>query len=621
MVALLIGAITGAEFLFRIKGGIDDLLASSPVTHHRPDNPFPTRMSPITAFCLLCAGSGLLAFRPEKSRWTIAREIAAILTLTASALGLIGFVYGVPTFYRLGPYSSLAIHTTVAFLLLGCAMLAARPDEGLMAILTRGTAGSLLARRMLLAAILVPLVLGLLRVKGEQAGYFNVAFGTAVFATSVVLLFVSLVWWNAVSLDRAENARHERDRQLAALRELAMRYVSEPDLDRVLEDMVMAAMTITGAEKGTLQIFDPHTNSLQLRASKGFSPAWLAFYDRVHGEGATCGEALRTGRRIIVNDVASSPIFADTPARDLQLKEGVRAVVSTPLESRSGQILGMISTHFPQPHLPSETELHSMDLLARQAADVLERSLAEQRLEKLVDERTAALRDTVGELEAFSYTVAHDMRAPLRAMQSFSTLLLDDYAGQLALGGHDLLQRIADSANRLDHLIQDVLNYSKIVRADLPLEPVDTQGLIEEMIQSYPNLRPDAADITMASPLPAVVGNRAALTQVFSNLLGNAVKFVAPGVRPRITIRSEPAQLSTLFVRLYFEDNGIGIPAAEIPRLFQMFHRGHVPGEYEGTGMGLAIVRKAIERMGGRLGVESDVGKGSRFWIELKAAR
>src|SRR5205085_5690903 len=124
-------------------------------------------------------------------------------------------------------------------------------------------------------------------------------------------------------------------------------------------------------------------------------------------------------------------------------------------------------------------------------------------------------------------------------------------------------------------------------------------------------------DIHIETPLPSVLANEAALTQVVSNLLGNAVKFVAPGTRPRIRVRADG---ENGFVRLWFEDNGIGIPKDAQPRLFQMFQRLNRADTYEGTGIGLAIVRKAVERMGGTLGVESEPDKGSRFWVKLRRA-
>jgi PAS domain S-box-containing protein len=241
--------------------------------------------------------------------------------------------------------------------------------------------------------------------------------------------------------------------------------------------------------------------------------------------------------------------------------------------------------------------------------------LAEQNLERTVAERTAKLREMFGELEAFSYSIAHDMRAPLRAMQGFAYMLEEELGKEATPRVQDYLHRISTSANRLDLLIEDVLNYSKVVRAEVRLAPVETDAVLREIVDSYPNLQ--EAEIKIDGALPRVLGNRAGLTQAIANLLGNSVKFVRPGTMPKIRIRSEENNGT---VRLWFEDNGIGIPREAQERVFQMLQRVNSRDEYEGTGIGLAIVRKAIERMSGRVGVESEPGQGSRFWIELARA-
>ncbi len=236
-------------------------------------------------------------------------------------------------------------------------------------------------------------------------------------------------------------------------------------------------------------------------------------------------------------------------------------------------------------------------------------------LEQRVRERTAKLEEIIKDLETFSYSITHDMRAPLRAMQGFSKMLLDSYRGQFDAQGVDYLNRIADAANRLDLLIRDVLSYSQIVRADLQLVPVNTDKLAREIIELYPGLRPPDADVVIAQKLPTVLGNEAFLTQCFSNLLGNAVKFVPPGTHPRVELSAERCNGH---IRLKVTDNGIGIPLEHQHRLFTLFHRAQ--NRYPGTGVGLAVVRKAVERMGGRIGVESAAGRGSTFWIELREA-
>lgn len=238
-------------------------------------------------------------------------------------------------------------------------------------------------------------------------------------------------------------------------------------------------------------------------------------------------------------------------------------------------------------------------------------------LEKTVQERTASLREMVSELEAFSYSVSHDLRAPLRAIQQYSEILREDYRTQLDQEGRGYLQRIASCTSKLDGLIRDVLAYSRVVRSDIALQPVDIDALVRDLVHHYPNLADHTADIRIESPLLPVQGHEALLVQCFSNLLGNAIKFTHKGRAPAIRVRTD--KIGTR-VRIWIEDNGIGIEPGDQSRIFGMFERINSEKAYEGTGIGLSIVRKAIERMNGKLGVESELGKGSRFWIEMDQA-
>jgi len=242
---------------------------------------------------------------------------------------------------------------------------------------------------------------------------------------------------------------------------------------------------------------------------------------------------------------------------------------------------------------------------------------AREHLEATVNERTARLRETIGELEAFSYSLSHDMRTPLRAMRSFSQLLSMKLAGKVDPEDTDHLKRIINAAERLDRLIQDVLSYNRLARGSIQLERVDLEGLIVEIIREHPSLDPGRAEVKIESPLLPVLGHEASLSQCISNLLTNAAKFVAPGAFPRIRVWTESLNSH---VRLWVEDNGIGIPKEDQERIFGMFQRLHGQEEYEGTGIGLAIVHKAVERMGGHAGVESVPGQGSRFWVQLQRA-
>ncbi len=247
--------------------------------------------------------------------------------------------------------------------------------------------------------------------------------------------------------------------------------------------------------------------------------------------------------------------------------------------------------------------------------DELDRHAA--RLEQTVAERTAQLSETIGELEAFSYSISHDMRAPLRAMRGFAEILLEQHAAQLDADGITYLKKIHVAAGRLDCLIQDVLTYTRVLRAEARIETIELDALIRQVIDTYPQLQAGNAEIQIEGVLPRVLGGEASLAQCISNLLTNAVKFVAPGTRPRVKIRAEAIGTD---IRLWVEDNGVGIGAQDQIRIFKMFERINPAAAYEGNGMGLAIIHKAMERMGGQRGVESEAGQGSRFWIQLKGA-
>ena len=237
-----------------------------------------------------------------------------------------------------------------------------------------------------------------------------------------------------------------------------------------------------------------------------------------------------------------------------------------------------------------------------------------QELEIIVAERTLQLRESVAELESFCYSLSHDMRAPLRAIYSFNQIVLADCGEELNSECRECLQKSIRSADRLDRLIQEVIAYTRLSKQDIKVQSVDVGKLIQQIIDERPEFQAPNADIKVESPLLSVLGHDASLTQCITNLIDNAVKFVAPGVRPRVRVFTE---LRENDVRLWIEDKGIGIDDQGQRRLFQMFQRIHTGDEYQGTGIGLAIVRKAVERMSGRAGVESTLGQGSKFWVQL----
>jgi len=243
---------------------------------------------------------------------------------------------------------------------------------------------------------------------------------------------------------------------------------------------------------------------------------------------------------------------------------------------------------------------------------------AKEELETRVRERTASLKEAMEQMEEFSYTVSHDLRAPVRAMQGYAEVVLEEFGDRLDETAREYLDRIIRGGRRMDQLIQDILTYSRLSRREVQLEPVSLDKLLRDILQQYPGMQPPGARITIVGELPAVMGHEPSLVQAISNLLSNATKFVSSGTATRVMLRAERRNG---YVRLWIEDNGIGIRPEHQHRLFGLFERIHPEQRYEGTGIGLAIVRKALERMGGKVGVESDGLTGSRFWIQLPAAQ
>jgi PAS domain S-box-containing protein len=243
-----------------------------------------------------------------------------------------------------------------------------------------------------------------------------------------------------------------------------------------------------------------------------------------------------------------------------------------------------------------------------------------ENLERRVADRTAALEEITRELDSFASTVAHDLRAPLRIMKGFSELLLEDYSGKvLDAAGQECARKIDQASVRMSRLVDDLLAYSRLARADVPIHSVDLDAAVAETLKNMAEeIRGSKAEMTVERPLGRVLGHGGFLGQVLGNLLGNALKFVPPGAAPRVRLRTTPAPDGRL--RLWVEDNGIGIALEYHDRIFNVFERLHRPDQYPGTGLGLAIVRRAVDRMGGEVGVESVPDQGSRFWIELPKA-
>lgn len=251
----------------------------------------------------------------------------------------------------------------------------------------------------------------------------------------------------------------------------------------------------------------------------------------------------------------------------------------------------------------------------KEVRDIARRKEAQAALEA----KTRHLRRANEELEAFAYTVSHDLRAPLRTMAGFAHVLLADFGDELSPGAQGCVRRIIESGRDAERLIRDLLEYSALSFQEMTTARLDLGEVVDATLEEVSeDLASVDADVTVERPLPTVHANVPTLVQVLANLLSNAAKFTPEDTRPIIRIRAEDRGSR---IRLWVEDNGIGVPPGQRDRIFRVFERLAERGERPGTGIGLAIVRRGMERMGGDSGVESDGESGSHFWIEMPAAR
>jgi signal transduction histidine kinase len=483
----------------------------------------------------------------------------------------------------------------------------------------------------------------------QSARIAPLSLGRAVAGTIVVIEDVTMREFHAATLRRQQ----EHDRLLSwAL----ARLLQAADPWHEIGEIFAAVALSLRFEVYFNHLYEPANQRLHLHVAGGLPPLQRQQLASIALGESSIGQCAQTRTPVLVNhlgDRANEPVAA---IRDL----GMQACAAYPL-TIGERLIGTLCFATSTRDVLAPEDLDILPRLAQYVAIALDRSQREaalvdaQRslrehagsLETRIAERTAKLNETIVQLESFSYTVAHDLRAPIRSLRGFCDILLEDYRALLPDEAQFLLQRMLNAGVRLDALTRDLLQFSKVSRQDIALEPVNVDELVEELVQGTPVFQNGV--VTVAHPLGSVIGQRTMLQQCLSNLLDNAVKFMGTGVAPRIHVRSEhrvqpttsPASNGAPFnpaahpagenepfatdetddvprLRIWVEDNGIGIPRIAHEKIFGIFERVSGIDSIEGTGIGLAIVARAVQRMGGTYGVESTPGEGSRFWLELR---
>jgi signal transduction histidine kinase/PAS domain-containing protein len=472
--------------------------------------------------------------------------------------------------------------------------------------------------------------------------------------TGVIVIIEDVTQREAQAADLAH--RHARDRLLSSCLGQLLR---ARDPRNAVKDLFPRVAEFLHIDTFYSYLLGADGKTFELHAAFGVPDEHNAAFRTLNLEKSVSGHAASLRKPVLVNHVQTcGELFATLPRA-----AGLRAVTAHPLLV-GDRLIGTIAFARRDRDVFTTEEVDFISTIAQYVAIAIDRGVTESALreaqasltehahdlEDKIQERTARLQDTIAQLESFSYTVAHDLRAPVRALRGYAEVLLEEYPEDAAENSRLYLRKLHRASVRLEALTRDLLQFSRISRQELDLAKTD----LSELLHDLRVLRPVLTDeiLRVKQPLHPVIAQRTLLQQCLSNLIDNALKFVAPGVSPFITIWTERVRagafhhqtdllspfnpaISTLEpalselasgnhaderVRIWIEDNGIGIAKESQKKIFGIFERLDSAEKYEGTGIGLAIVARAAQRMGGSCGVESSPGSGSRFWLELRPA-
>ena len=406
---------------------------------------------------------------------------------------------------------------------------------------------------------------------------------------------------------RAEAALRSSEAQLLALHAASVTLAAQRDPRMVLEQALQSAVTLLGAGSGTFYQWDAAAGLLRC-AYNWRVPAIDTTPDQRPGEGLA-GQAFVRREPLIVNDYL---IWEHRMASGVTA--GLRAALALPL-IRSGAALGVaVVRAYDDAVRFTEADARLLGLFADQAAIALENAQLHADLERRVRERTVELEVANRELEAFAYSVSHDLRAPLRGVDGFSQALLEDYGDQLDRTARDYLARIRLGSQRMGRLIDDLLALSRVTRRPLRVEPLDLSALARAIAAELQQAEPDRrVAVTVADGLVAR-GDAGLVRVALENLMGNAWKFTGPRPDPRVEVGRAGAGAPAVY---YVRDNGVGFDMAHAHKLFGAFQRLHSEREFPGTGIGLATVQRIIHRHGGDVWAAGTVGGGATFSFTL----
>ncbi|VVB69687.1 Methanogenesis regulatory histidine kinase FilI [uncultured archaeon] len=619
MGAILLGLLTLGEYILGLNLGLDLVLindSSMPGSHH------PGRMAPLASLNFAVAGISLV-FLNSRPRMA---QMLALLVCSLGLLQIISFVYyGSKSAYGFLSYIQMPFLASLTFLILSAGILCFRPEEGFMVrFISRGP-GGIIMRRLLLPSIIFLIVLDLAEDTIEVRSHLEPNFVDALAAIVVVSVFVGILWWNARDLDMVDEKRkHAEDelshyaRRLAILNRVDHVLTSSLDIRQVYDRFVEELQELAPIDRTSIVLLD------EPREHWTMAMMWSG-YELIIGEGewrSVKGSVIEwlVAQRLplLESEIGEKGNWTENePLR----REGIRSRVLLPLIG-SGEVIGVLGLASRQPAAYSEKDLDILTPLADQFSLALENSrlykqvkLQSADLELKVEERTAQLQAANKELEAFSYSVSHDLRSPLRAVDGFSRILQEEHLSELSPDAQHYLSLVRSNTVQMGQLIDDLLAFSRMSRQALAKRSVDPAEIARQVLEELQSELEGRKVEVIVGDLPECQADPVMLKRLFFNLISNAIKITSKKEAAQIEIGSiNNNGITTYFVK----DNGVGFDMRYSAKLFGVFQRLHSESDYEGTGVGLALVQRIVHRHGGRIWAEAEVDKGATFYFTLE---
>ncbi len=452
------------------------------------------------------------------------------------------------------------------------------------------------------SAVIVPII-----TSTETLGVIEVASRTArKFRMDEVRLLEAIGHQIGIAIQKARlvEEAERRARQQEALNAIAMATSQTLNFEEMLQIALDKVLEVTGREKGYIRLMDPVTGKLTLAAHRGIGGAYLESLVQELRPGSKSERVFSSGAPLVINDAA------DTEIREEARLEGGRAFVWVPLKVR-GATVGIMNVSTTR-QAPFETrEIELLQAIGNVVGIALENARLFRQLSKNAEELSRSNAD----LQHFAYIASHDLQEPLRMVASYLQLLSRRYKGKLDADADEFIGFAVDGATRMQALINALLSYSRVGTQGKAFEPTDCEKVLDGTLAGLKKAIEDSGAQIVRAALPTVSADPTQLGQLFQNLVSNAIKFRnhrAPVVR----ITAERKDAEWVFT---FADNGIGFDPQNADRVFVMFQRLHGWDEYPGTGIGLAVCKKIVERHGGKIWVDSKPGEGTSFHFTLPA--